>query len=101
MRTRTAREKNQISTARDGRNAFGEKDKPSSEKVPHAKVGVQRASRKLTKQEVSTTAPALHGPDAKAPGAPVHAIGRKGLKKHSEVRLGEHLERRKIRPPRP
>ncbi len=96
MRTRSSREKKQIGSARDGRNALGEKDRPTSEKVPHAKVGVQRAARKLTKHEPPTSAPTLHGPDA-----PAHAAGRKGLKKHSDVHFGEPLERRKVRPPRP
>jgi hypothetical protein len=101
MRAKTAREKKQLSSATDGRNAHGGNDKASSEKIPLAKVGVHRALRKLTKPELPTNASALHGPDAKAPGALVHAIGRNGLKKHSDVRLGEHLERKKIRPPRP
>jgi hypothetical protein len=100
MRTRIARE-NKIGPAREGRNAFGEKDRPAGEKIPHAKVGVQRAARKLTKHEPPTSAPTLHGPDAKAAGASVHAAGRKRLKKPSDVHLGEPLERRKVRPPRP
>jgi hypothetical protein len=98
MRARTPREKKRFSPASAGRNAYGESGKASSEKIPLAKMGVHRALRKLTKPELPTNAPALHGPDAKAPG---HAIGRKGLKMHSDVRLGEHFERKKIRPPRP
>jgi hypothetical protein len=101
MRSRTPREKKRFIPAGAGRNAYGESDTASSEKIPLAKMGVHRALRKLTKPELPTKASTLHGSDAKAPGAPVHAIGRKGLKKHSDVRLGEHLERRKIRPPRP
>jgi hypothetical protein len=101
MRTRTPRGKQRFSPAGAGRNAYGESDKASSEKIPLAKMGAHRALRKLTKPELPTNASALHGPEAKASGAPVHATGRKGLKKPSDTRLGEHLERKKIRPPRP
>jgi hypothetical protein len=100
MRAKTAREKKQLSSATEGRNAYGESDAASSGKIPLAKMGVHRALRKLTKPELPTKASTLHEPDAKAPAAPVRAGGRTGWKKQSDARLGEHLERKKIRPPR-
>lgn len=99
MRTRIPRDQKLFGSPRDDRNAYSEKDKASSEKIPLAKVGVHRALRKLTKPELPTSGTALHGPDSKAPRAAVPAMGRKSLK-HSELRFGGHFERRKIRSPR-
>ncbi|MDX6565299.1 MAG: hypothetical protein QOE10_961 [Gaiellales bacterium] len=100
MRAKTAREKNQLSSATEGRHASGGSDKASSEKTPLAKGGVHRAARKLTSQESPTSSVTLHVPDAKAHAAPVRAGGT-GWKKQPDARLGEHLARKKIRPPRP
>ena len=100
MRTRIPREQKLFGSPRDDRNTRGEKDKASTEKIPLAKVGAHRALRKLTKAELPTSGAALHGSDSNAPGVAVHAIGRKSLKQHSELRFGEHFERRKIRSPR-